>query len=486
MMKNSSVSTTSSCHEAQIDFEIRELGKKVHPRSVKGRFSNLRLLAVWVTQLVFFLGCWLTWNDRQAILFDIANRKFYLFHIVFWPQDIFYLALLLIVCAFGLFLFTAVAGRLWCGYSCPQTVYTEIFLWIERLIEGDRLARLRLEKMAWTKEKTTKRVSKYVLWILFSLWTGFTFVGYFTPVKAFFVDVISWEVGSWALFWFLFYSVFTFVLAGHLREQVCLHMCPYARFQSVMFDADTLIVTYDVERGEPRGPRKKTEDHRSAGKGDCIDCGLCHAVCPTDIDIRNGLQYECIGCSACIDVCDEVMEKTNAPKGLIRYSTENAIHYHWSWKDIIRHLFRPRILIYSFIFGLSVISLVIGVLTKPILRMDIIRDRAVLAREVEGEKIENLYQIQLMNISEEPHVYQVGVAGLENIDFIGETQAKLGPQEHKTLTIAVHVPIYDQQKENSYSKALLEKGTYPIVFFAKSTEGSFSIEEESTFIIPEL
>ena len=285
-------------------------------------------MLVWGTQILFYGLPWLQWNDRQAVLFDLGARRFYIGGLVLYPQDFIYLTGLLILSAYGLFLFTAVAGRLWCGYACPQTVYTEIYMWFENRIEGDRAKRMQLDAGPWTGEKLLRKGGKQFVWIAFGLWTGFTFVGYFTPIRTLAAEAVTLGFGPWEWFWILFYGFATYGNAGYMREQVCKYMCPYARFQSAMFDHDTMIISYDTARGEPRGSRPKSMGHealKSAGKGDCIDCTLCVQVCPTGIDIRKGLQYECIGCAACIDVCDSVMDKMNYPRGLIRYATQNGI-----------------------------------------------------------------------------------------------------------------------------------------------------------------
>src|SRR3990172_8021555 len=331
--------------------------KKIYPRAVHGWFAAWRWALVWATQLVFYGGAWLQWNDRQAVLFDIVHRKFYILGLVFWPQDIIYLTVLLIVSALGLFLFTAVAGRLWCGYACPQTVYTEIFMWVEERIEGSRAARMKLDQSPLTVRKLGLKSAKHAVWLAIALWTGFTFVGYFTPIRELWTEATTlfrWSgggpnpaLGPWETFWVLFYGFATYGNAGWMREQVCKYMCPYARFQSAMFDRDTLVITYDGGRGEPRGARSRAADRAALGLGDCVDCGICVQVCPTGIDIRNGLQYECIGCAACIDGCDQVMEKMGYPKGLIRYSTERALKDYLKPKQLLRRVFRPRVLLYS-------------------------------------------------------------------------------------------------------------------------------------------
>ena len=304
---------------------LYEARRKIYASSVQGFFANWRWIMVWLTQIVFYGLPWLRWDGRQAVLLDVAQRKFYFFGLILWPQDVMFLALLLIIAAYGLFLFTAIAGRLFCGYACPQTVYTEIFMWIESKVEGDRLARIRLDSHPMNLRKFARKAIKHGLWVALALWTGFTFVGYFTAIHSLVRELAAWSLGGWEAFWILFYALATYGNAGFMREQVCKYMCPYARLQSAMFDRDTLIVSYDPARGEPRGKRKTDVPAREQGKGDCVDCSICVQVCPTGIDIREGLQYECIGCGACADACNQVMDKLNTPRGLIRYSSENAI-----------------------------------------------------------------------------------------------------------------------------------------------------------------
>lgn len=453
---------------------LYEARKRIHPRAISGVFATWRWIFVWGTQLAFYGLCWVPWNGRQAVLFNLVERKFYLFGLVFWPQDVFWLTVLLIISAYALFLFTAVAGRLWCGYACPQTVYTSIFLWIEKLIEGERNARIKLDGAALDATKVAKRSIKFGLWAAFALWTGFTFVGYFTPIKTLSSSFASFSLGAWEWFWFLFYAGFTYLFAGHLREQVCLYMCPYARFQGVMFDPDTLVITYDAERGEPRASRKKGDDYRASGKGDCVDCDLCVAVCPTGIDIRNGLQYECIGCAACIDACDQVMEKMDYPKGLIRYSTEHAIAEHWGWKDILAHIVRPRVVIYSAILGAIVIAFAWGLATKASLRVDVIRDRGTLAREVEDGLVENVFRLQVMNVSERAHRYAISVTGLEKLDLVGERVLEVGPAETKSFVVSARVPPESGKQ-----------GSNTIYFDLESVDGDkASVHEKAIFVIP--
>ncbi len=388
---------------------------KVYPRSVSGLFQRWRWVFVWLTQLVFYGLCWLPWNGRQAVLFDLEARRFYLFDFVLWPQDTIYLAVLLVLSALALFLFTTVAGRLWCGYTCPQTVYTEIFLWFEKLVEGDRPQRMRLDAAPWSAEKARKKTLKHLLWGVFALWTGFTFVGYFTPIRELAQGALALSLGGWEIFWVLFYAGATYGNAGFLREQMCKYICPYARFQFVMFDPDTLIIAYDEARGEPRGGRSKKAVPREQGLGDCIDCSICVQVCPTGIDIRDGLQMECIGCAACIDACDQVMDKMNYPRGLIRYSTENAVKEHFTQAEIVRRARRPRVLVYGAVFFVLTAATAWSLATRVPLKVDILRDRVALAREVEDGAIENVFRVQLTNASERDRRYLIEAEGLPGI-----------------------------------------------------------------------
>ena len=419
---------------------LYEKHKNIYVRAASGLFNNWRWGMVFLTQALFYGLCWVDWNGRQAVLFHLVERKFYIFGMVFWPQDVFYLALLLIISAYALFLFTAVAGRLFCGYACPQTVYTELFLWIEAKVEGDRPARMKLDKGPLDGRKLRLKTTKHALWLILSLWTGFTLVGYFTPVKELVASIPSFGFGPWEIFWILFYAGFTYMQAGFLREQVCKYMCPYARFQGVMFDPDTLIITYDPERGEPRGARKKGIDPRSEGKGDCVDCGICVQVCPTGIDIRNGLQYECIGCSACIDACDEVMDKMSYPRGLIRYSTENALAKHYTPKEMVAHVMRPRVLLYSAILGMIILATAWGLGTRIPLKVDVIRDRATLAREADDGRIENIYTLRIMNTEEAPRRYALSVSGLPGAEIIGERIVEVPAATTESVLVSVRVP----------------------------------------------
>jgi cytochrome c oxidase accessory protein FixG len=469
-----------------IEESLYEIRRKIYPRSVSGLFARWRFILVFATQLLFYGLPWLSWNDRQAVLFDLVQRKFYIFGLVLWPQDVIYLTLLLILSALALFLFTAVAGRLFCGYACPQTVYTEIFMWIERKVEGDRFARIRLdgEEWPWNLKKWRLKLTKHFLWLLIAFWTGFTFIGYFTPIETLGSGILHLSLGPWQTFWLCFYAFATWGNAGFMREQVCKYMCPYARFQSVMVDKDTFLVTYDKVRGEPRGSRSKSADHGSLGWGDCVDCSICVQVCPTGIDIRDGLQYMCIGCGACIDACDQVMEKIDYPKGLIRYTTERAIEDQESNQSAIRHILRPRVLIYAAFITVLSTAFLVSLVTRNPLRVDVMRDRGALAREVDGVRIENIYRIQIMNASENAMKVQIKATGLENLKILNSqgkeiTQIDVGPASNQLLPIKVSTAIGQN-----------DSGNYPIHFdvIAQEMDGDKAIsrtrEEKSTFIIP--
>jgi cytochrome c oxidase accessory protein FixG len=459
--------------------------EKIQPRTVQGWFQSWRWAFVWLTQAVFYGGAWLPWNGRQAVLFDLSARRFYIFDLVLYPQDFIYLTGLLILSAYALFLFTAVAGRLWCGYTCPQTVYTEMFMWIERRVEGDRSARIKRDKGAWTGDKLLRKSLKHALWITLALWTGFTFVGYFTPIRELWAQSFTLDFSPWEWFWVLFYGFATYGNAGFMREQVCKYMCPYARFQSAMFDKDTLIVTYDAHRGEPRGTRGRGDDLQQKGLGSCIDCGLCVQVCPTGIDIRKGLQYECIGCAACIDVCNTVMDKMHYPRGLVRYDTENhlaqlaqgeaagAVRSPW------RAVLRPRVLVYSAIMLVLVAAMAASLWMRSPFRVDVIRDRNALARQVEDGAIENVYRLQVMNATEAALPVTVTVSGLPGLTLVLPPTAPIGPAEARWVVANVRLP--------AEALSAVAAGSHRVEFAVTGRSGArepVTVREPSTFIIP--
>ena len=453
---------------------LYEKRRKVYARSVKGVFDNWRWIMVWVTQALFYGFCWMDWGGRQAVLFHLVERKFYIFGMVFWPQDAIYLAILLVISAYTLFLVTAIGGRLFCGYACPQTVYTEIFMWIERKVEGERPARMKLDAQPMTVRKFRLKLLKHLLWAVVAVWTGFTFVGYFTPIRELMAAVSTFTLGGWEIFWICFYSAFLYMMAGFMREQMCKYLCPYARFQGVMFDPDTLIISYDPERGEPRGPRRKNSGNEGPPLGDCIDCHICVQVCPTGIDIRQGLQLECIACAACIDACDEVMDKVNLPRGLIRYSTENALARHYSARDILAHLMRPRTLLYAGILVVIVAATAWSLATRIPLKVDVIRDRAMLYREAEDEQIENVFRLHVMNTDEKPRRYSITVGGIDGIVIVGEKTVEVPAASNKNFLVVASVKDGEAPK-----------GSNKILFEIRATDDSaIAVQEKSTFFMP--
>ncbi|RFF27138.1 MULTISPECIES: cytochrome c oxidase accessory protein CcoG [unclassified Wenzhouxiangella] len=440
---------------------------KVYPREVKGRFARLRVIAAWVLLGLYYVLPWISINGQQLVLFDLVNRQFHIFGITLWPQDLIILSLLLAMAALTLFFFTALAGRLWCGYACPQTVWTEVFLWMERVTEGRRNKRIKLDQGPWNREKIARKSAKQFLWITFALWTGFTFVGFFVPIRELGMRLIEFNLGGWETFWLFFYSFATYGNAGYLREQVCKYMCPYARFQSAMFDDNSLVISYDEARGEPRGPRKKSDDRHELGLGDCIDCMGCVQVCPTGIDIRDGLQIECIACAACIDVCDDVMDRMGYPRGLIRYTTENALN------DKPTRILRPRIFIY--IAALLALATLIGlVLTgRDPLLVDVLRDRTALHR-VTDQTLENPFTLKLSNRTDRELAVRIAAEGLPGLRVIEPTApVSISPSQVANQPLTIGLPI-------ERAKA----GMHDIMIITTDAAGEVLNETETRFFIP--
>ncbi len=389
--------------------DLYQKPEKIYTRSFTGFFRNLRLAGGTFLFLLFFGTCWLNWGERQAVLFDLPARQFHIFGATFWPQDFILLSWILIICAFGLFTITVFAGRIWCGYTCPQSVFTWVFMWVERFTEGERNRRIKLDKQSLTLSKALKKLTKHLLWLAIAFATALTFVGYFTPVKELPSLILNGQAGSWVYFWLSFFTLATYGNAGWLREQVCLYMCPYARFQSVMFDNDTLVVAYDKQRGEQRGPRKRSANPKELGLGDCIDCTVCVQVCPTGIDIRDGLQYQCIGCAACVDACDTIMDKMGYEKGLIRYTTDTELTGGKT------RTLRPRLAGYILAL-LTIIGLFAWTLADRIpLELEVIRDRNTLFRMTRDNAIENIYMVKVANKSQKDLDINIAVSGIKNL-----------------------------------------------------------------------
>lgn len=459
--------------------QLYQGAKRIHPKMAKGRFANIRIFMIIATQLFFYGIPWLTWGDRQAVWFDIAGRHFYIFGLVLEPADLLYLTGLLIVSAFGLFWWTTVAGRLWCGYSCPQTVYTEIMLWIDHLVEGDRNKRLKLDKEPWNARKIRIKAIKYALIFVVAAWTGITFSGWFTPIREFVPAIFNGTAGHVALGTAAFYGFVTWLFGHIMREQVCLHMCPYARFQSAMFDHDTLVISYDAERGEPRGARKKNVKKEETNLGDCVNCMACVQVCPTGIDIRDGLQYQCIGCAACIDACDEIMDKMGYSRGLIRYTTEAVLKHEYKDEDIKRHLLRPKVVGYGGVLLAAVIGLLVGIMTRQTMQIDVIKDRGVMVRENKEGMLENAYNLSISNASEKVQIVTASVAGFDDIKLTGLPEEGVRINGGEIVTVPVQVATQPEYAD---------KGSHPIVFtFKYRVDGQPEnearvIKEKSIFI----
>ena len=443
--------------------------EKIYTRAFSGLFHNLRLVGGALLFVLYFGTVWLTWNGRQAVWWDLPERKFYIFGATFWPQDFILLSALLIICAFGLFFITVFAGRVWCGYTCPQSVFTWVFMWAEKVTEGDRNQRMKLDKAPMSADKFLRKAAKHSIWLAVSLAIGITFVGYFTPIRDLVPDLVTLQVGGWALFWVGFFTLATYGNAGYLREQVCIYMCPYARFQSVMFDKDTLIVSYDPRRGERRGPRKKDADYKAMGLGDCIDCTMCVQVCPTGIDIRDGLQIECIGCAACIDACDTIMDKMNYPRGLISYTTEHNLSGQKT------HLVRPRLIGYAMALTAMMGVFAYAVSDRALVKLDVLKDR-VLYRENEQGRIENVYTLKVMNKAQTEQTFIIEAVGLEGLKYEGRNEIRAEAGE--LVTVPVELSMAPEQ---------LPSSTNEVVFHIRSVDDS-SIEDEaeSRFIGPSI
>jgi len=443
--------------------------EKIYTRSSSGLFRNLRLLGGAFLFVLYFGTAWLNWNGRQAVWWDLPERKFYVFGATFWPQDFILLSAVLIICAFGLFFITVFAGRVWCGYTCPQSVFTWVFMWAEKITEGDRNQRMKLDKAPMSAGKFGRKLAKHAIWLGVSLGIGITFVGYFTPIRDLVPDLLTLEVGGWALFWVGFFTLATYGNAGFLREQVCIYMCPYARFPSVMFDKDTLIVSYDPRRGEKRGPRKKDADYKAMGLGDCIDCTMCVQVCPTGIDIRDGLQIECIGCAACIDACDTIMDKMNYPRGLISYTTEHNLSGQKT------QLARPRLIGYAAVLLIMMSVFTYAVIERPLVKLDVLKDR-VLYRENEQGMIENVYTLKLMNKAQTPQTLIIEASGLDGLVYSGRSEIQANAGE--LITVPVELSIAPEK---------LPSSTNDIVFRVRSVDDeTIHDDADSRFIGPSI
>lgn len=416
------------------EVDLYQKREKIYTRKIEGFFQRLRLYTGWPLLIGYFGLPWLEWGGRQAILFDLPARKFHILGMTFWPQDFSLLAFLLIIAAYALFAVTVVAGRVWCGYTCPQTVWTAIFMYLEQRFEGSRNQRIKLDKAPWSIEKVWRKGMKHSSWLVVAFMTGMTFVGYFYPIKQLVPELATLSTGFWQAAWTVFFTLATYINAGWMREQVCKYMCPYARFQSVMFDKDTLIVSYNQARGEPRGSRKHDADPKELGLGECIDCQLCVQVCPTGIDIREGLQYECIGCALCIDACNSIMDKMQYPRDLISYTSEHELaggKMHW---------FRPRIIGYAAMLCIMISVFAYNLINRVPLELTVMRDRGDLYVQTHDGRIENIYTLHIVNMTDQQHRYSLSVEGLDDVLIMGNREPLVPAGEDLTVSLRLNAP----------------------------------------------
>lgn len=460
---------TPGSNPAQFEeIPLYEKRANIYQKEVSGRFQNLRAVTLLLLAGVYFLGPWLRYGDRQAIWLDLPARRFHFFGITFWPQDFILLSWLLITSAFGLFFFTNLAGRLWCGYGCPQTVWTKFFMWIEWLTEGDRNQRILLDRAPWSGRKVWRKTAKHSLWIALSLAVGITFVGYFSPIRELIVSTVTLDLGSTQTIAIAFFAAALYVDAGWMREQICKFACPYARFQGVMFDASTLTIFYDRKRGEPRGHRRPSVAEAKVGLGDCVDCWACVHVCPTGIDIRQGTQYECIGCAACIDACDEIMDKMGYARGLVRYATEKSLAGRPT------RVLRPRLAAYGVVFLVMLSGLTYALANRVPLELDILRERNRLYRETSDGDIENVYRLRILNMDQKVHRYAITASGIEGLAYEGSAEVDVAPGEIRDIPVRLQA-----------SARAVHGGSTEIRFAVRTTDGSeWSVEEESRFLAP--
>jgi len=404
---------------------------KIFPKRTAGFFRNLKWWIMAVTLGIYWVTPWLRWHrgpdaPDQAVLVDLANRRFYFFFIEIWPQEFYYIAGLLIMAGLGLFLVTSVVGRAWCGYTCPQTVWTDLYIWVERFIEGDRNARMRLDKAPWSLEKIGKRSAVYAVWLFIAVSTGGAWVFYFADAPTLLRDLFTLNADPVAYITVGILTATTFVFAGFMREQVCTYMCPWPRIQGAMLDEDSLLVTYNSWRGEPRSRGQKRALAEGIEAGDCIDCNACVVVCPMGIDIRDGNQLECITCALCIDACDDVMAKIDRPRGLISYSTLQHFNAHVAdteahgrqaatarqWSVGVSHIVRPRTLIYAGLWSLIGFVMLISLLTRDRIDINVLPDRNPLFVTLSDGSIRNGYTLKLLNMLPRPEEFTVAVEGL--------------------------------------------------------------------------
>ncbi|MFL0811548.1 MAG: cytochrome c oxidase accessory protein CcoG [Agarilytica sp.] len=458
---------------------LYESEKKIYTRKVAGFFQAIRRYTGLPLIAAYILLPWFSIDDRPAVLFDLPARQFHVLWLTFWPQDFMLLAWLLIIAAFALFTVTVLLGRVWCGFTCPQTVWTLMFISVEHFFEGDRNKQIKLDRSPWNFNKIWRKSATHASWVLIAFITGVTFIGYFVPIRELLLGLIPHRdnagmlvIGAHpvAAFWTLFFTAMTYLNAGWMREQVCKYMCPYARFQSVMYDKDTLAVHYDPKRGESRGPRKSGDkDYKEKGMGDCIDCSWCVQVCPVDIDIRDGMQYECINCGLCVDACNAVMDKMEYPRGLIRFTSEDALATGKT------NFVRFRLFGYSFAVALMCCAFLYAIFTRTPIEVDVLRDRGVRLYRVNAENIQNVYTLKISNKDRQAHRYQVLVEG--DYPFVIDRYRPLEVEEGEVFSVPLRVSVPRKALDT-------EKTTINIRVISKDNDKIQSLEK-TNFMGPE-
>ena len=409
------------------------MGKTIYVRAVSGFYQRLRRYMGGFFLILFAAIPWVNYGDRQAIWLDLSSQQFYFFGTTLWPQDLNLLAILFILAAFSLFFITTFLGRVWCGYLCPQTIWSFMFIWFEQKLEGNANKRRKLDSLPFTKQLLLAKTIKHLCWLGISFFTAVTFIGYFIAIRSLMIDFIMLNSSFWPVFWVSFFTVCTYINAGWMREIVCLHICPYARFQSAMFDKDTFIVGYNHKRGEQRGARTRKQSPQQLGLGDCIDCKLCVDVCPTGIDIRNGLQYECINCGACVDACNDTMHKMGYQQNLISYTTEHKL----AGKKM--PLLRPKLVGYASASLVMLALFIYSLSTLQPMLLDVTKDRNQLYKFNNQGLIENTYHLKIINKTQQTETYTLSVLGLKKPIWYGKQQVQVAAGEIYNLPISLAV-----------------------------------------------
>ncbi|MBQ4851776.1 cytochrome c oxidase accessory protein CcoG [Pseudoalteromonas sp. MMG012] len=422
----------------------------IYIREQKGFFQKIRRYLSWVLMIAFIAIPFIPYDGKQAILLDVATQQFRIFGATFLPQDFMILAWIFMSGAFALFFVTNWLGRVWCGYICPQTVWMLLFTWVEHKMEGTRNQRIKLDKSAWSIGKVRKKAIKHSLWLAISLFTATSFMAYFIPVKVLYSEMFTLQWSGITSFWVFLFAFCTYGNAGFLREKMCTVACPYSRFQSVMFDKDTLVVTYDSVRGEHRGPRKRKDEPAKVGLGDCVDCNLCVDVCPAGIDIRNGLQYECINCGLCIDACNDTMNKFGYAKNLISYQSENQA------EGKTTNPFRLKLLGYASLTALLLVTMVIWVFNRTPIEASVIRDRNALYRMNYEGLVENPYTLSIINKTQQTMSYHISMSGLDSAELKVPTRITIEGGQMDLVPVTAIADGYELTKKSTAIKFTID------------------------------